>query len=338
MTARPGRRRLGGMSVETQSIVVTLLGGLLISITISGRFTSYVRPGFKWLLLTSGAILVIVGIISLVLAVRAEMKAGRRKAEAPAAVGAGGAEDGAGPAPDHDRPDEHDAHDDEGPDAHGHDHSAAKAPWLILAPVLVLLLVAPPALGADAVARNAGSQGLAGYDVATVSGPTVSDGSAAGGGGTESKDGTGAPIGGYAYNDGSGSVTDSSGSRRTMHFPALDGTDPQMGIKEFVLRSLYDADNSVDGVPVTVVGFLAPAGEGYSGGYTIARMVISCCAADANPMQLHVDGDAPYPSNTWVQAVVTVVPNTAVMDNNYVPTVTVSSVQTIDQPDDPYEH
>jgi uncharacterized membrane protein YcgQ (UPF0703/DUF1980 family) len=36
--------------------------------------------------------------------------------------------------------------------------------------------------------------------------------------------------------------------------------------------------------------------------------------------------------------VVTVVPNTAVMDNNYVPTVTVSSVQTIDQPDDPYEH
>jgi uncharacterized membrane protein YcgQ (UPF0703/DUF1980 family) len=89
---------------------------------------------------------------------------------------------------------------------------------------------------------------------------------------------------------------------------------------------------------VTVVGFLAPAGEGYSGGYTIARMVISCCAADANPMQLHVDGDAPYPSNTWVQAVVTVVPNTAVMDNNYVPTVTVSSVQTIDQPDDPYEH
>jgi uncharacterized repeat protein (TIGR03943 family) len=123
-----------------------------------------------------------------------------------------------------------------------------------------------------------------------------------------------------------------------MHFPALEGTDPQLGIKEFVLRSLYDADNSVAGVPVTVVGFLAPAGDGDTDGYTIARIVISCCAADANPMRLHVVGDAPYPSNTWVQAVSTVVPNTATVDNGYVPTVTVSSLQTVDQPDDPYEH
>ena len=75
-------------------------------------------------------------------------------------------------------------------------------------------------------------------------------------------------------------------------------------------------------MPVTVTGFIAPAGDGYTDGYTIARMVISCCAADANPMQLHVDGDAPFPSNTWVEAVVTVVPNTATMDNGYVPTVT----------------
>ena len=122
-----------------------------------------------------------------------------------------------------------------------------------------------------------------------------------------------------------------------MHFPALEGTDPP-GIKEFVLRALYDADNSVQDMPVTVTGFIAPAGDGYTDGYTIARMVISCCAADANPMQLHVAGDAPFPSNTWVHAVVTVVPNTATMDNGYVPTVTVSSLQPVDQPDDPYEH
>lgn len=332
MTANSGagrdRRRFGGMGVETQSIIVTLLGGLLISITVSGRFTSYVRPGFKWLLLISGAILVVVGIVSLVLAVRSDLKAGRR-AKAAAGVGSTGVA-----AHDHDQPGPGHA----GADAHGHDHASSKAPWLILVPVLVLLLVAPPALGADAVARNAGSQGLAGYDVAAASNPVVSDGSAAGGGDTGSKDATGASIGGYAYNDGSGSVSDSSGGRRTMHFPALDGTDPQLGIKEFVLRSLYDANNSVAGVPVTVVGFIAPAGDGYTDGYTIARMVISCCAADANPMQLHVAGDAPYPSNTWVQAVSTVVPNTATVDNGYVPTVTVSSLQTVDQPDDPYEH
>ena len=145
--------------------------------------------------------------------------------------------------------------------------------------------------------------------------------------------------GGYAFNDGSGSVYDSSGGRRTMHFDPLSGTDPQLTMKEFVLRSLYDADRSLDsGTPVTVTGFIAPAGDGFDSGYTIARMAISCCAADANPLQLHVDGTMPMPSNTWVQAVVVNVPNTGTLDNGYVPTVTVNSIQPIDQPDDPYEH
>lgn len=305
------------MGVQTQSILVTLLGGLLISITISGRFTSYVRPGFKWLLLISGAILVIVGVVSLVLAVRVELKAGRQ-----AKVAAGGGADDL---------DDHPAADHDGADAHGHDHASSKAPWLILAPVLVLLLVAPPALGADAVARNAGSQGLVGYDVAASGAPAPNTD-------TGGKDGTGGAAGGYKFNDGSGSVYDSSGGRRTMTFPAIVGTNPQIGLKEFVLRSLYDADNSLDGTPVTVVGFIAPPGQGFSGGYSIARMAISCCAADANPLQLHVDGDPPYPSDTWVRAVVTNVPNSGTQGNYYVPTVTVGSMESIDQPDDPYEH
>jgi uncharacterized repeat protein (TIGR03943 family) len=318
-----------GMNKETQSIVVALLGGLLLSITLSGRFTSYVRPGFKPLLLIGGGILVIVGVASLILAIRADLTAERsRKAAAP--VGGPASGPGVGPEdqPPEDEPPAHEVlADDVLADAlgHDHDHTASKAPWLILLPVLVLLLVAPPALGADAVARNASSQGLAGYDVVAQE-PAGS------------KDGAGGSAGGYKFNDGSGSATDSKGSRRTMHFPALEGTDPAMTIKEFVLRALYDADNSVQDTPVTVTGFIAPAGEGYTGGYTIARMVISCCAADANPMQLHIAGDAPLPSNTWVKAVVTVVPDTANLDNGYVPTVTLTSMTTTDQPDDPYEH
>ena len=297
----------GGMNGETQSIVVALLGGLLLSITLSGRFTSYVRPGFAPLLLVGGGILVVVGVLSLVLAIRADMAAERARR-----VGAQLGEWSAGA-------------DGSSPDGHGHDHAASKAPWLILLPVLVLLLVAPPALGADAVARNASSQGLAGYDVVEQA-PAGA------------KDGTGSGTGGEKSNDGSGSATDSTASRRTMHFPTLDGANPAITIKDLVLRALYDADNSVQGKAVTVTGFIAPGGDGYSGGYTIARMVISCCAADANPMQLHVAGEAPLPSNTWVNAVVTVVPNTATMDNGYVPTVTLTSMTTTGQPDDPYEH
>ena len=67
------------MNKETQSIVVTLLGGLLVSITLSGRFTSYVRPGFAPLLLIGGGILVVVGVLSLILAIRADVKADRAR-------------------------------------------------------------------------------------------------------------------------------------------------------------------------------------------------------------------------------------------------------------------
>ena len=55
-------------------------------------------------------------------------------------------------------------------------------------------------------------------------------------------------------------------------------------------------------------------------------------------MQLHVEGDPPFPVNTWVDAVVTVVPDTATMDNGYVPVVTMTSMTSVPQPDDPYEH
>ena len=75
------------MNKETQSIVVALLGGLLLSITLSGRFTSYVRPGFAPLLLIGGGILVVVGVLSLILAILADVKADRaRKLAASAAV------------------------------------------------------------------------------------------------------------------------------------------------------------------------------------------------------------------------------------------------------------
>ena len=51
-----------------------------------------------------------------------------------------------------------------GPPAH--EHGPGHAPWLLLAPVLVIALVAPPALGADAVSRaGAGNAAVRASDV-----------------------------------------------------------------------------------------------------------------------------------------------------------------------------
>lgn len=301
------------MNKETQSILVGLLGGLLVSITASGRFTNYVKPGFGPLLMAAGIALLIVGVISLIQAIRSEVR--EHKAIELAKIG-----EPAGAGADVQVA----QHADDDVDAHGHQHDGSRAPWLILVPVLVLLLIAPAALGADAVARSGGSQALAGLDAAAP----VSTGDGVTG------------DGGYKPNDGSGRSSGTSASgRRTMPFNALPGgRDPQITLKDFILRALYDGDNSVSRNPVTVTGFIAGPGEGQSGGYTIARMIISCCAADANAMRVHVDGAAPFPANTWVTAVVSAKEGTGTMANDYVPTADVQSIQKAAQPSDPYEH
>ncbi len=289
---------------------MALLGGLLISITVSGRFTSYVKPGFAPLLLIAGAVLIVVGIASIVLGVRDDLRADRD----------GGVDLDGHP---HAR---HATHDE----AHGHSHDRSRAPWLILAPVLVLLLLAPPALGADAVGRNAGSQALAG--LSGVAAPSGAGADVAAGGSAQ----------GYAPNDGSGHAIGTKAfakKRPTMAFPALpSGKDPVLTVKDFVMRALYDGNNSVSDNDITVVGFIAPAGDGYPDGYSLARMTISCCAADASPMRIHLTGTATYPVNTWVSAVVSAETGTAGADNDYVPTADVTSMSPIAQPSDPYEH
>jgi len=299
---------------------MALLGGLLISITISGRFTSYVRPGFGPLLLIAGCILMLVGILSIVLGIRADRRTDLSLVSL--SVGAGGVEDRS--LHQHDSGDhQHDAH-------HGHSHDRSKAPWLILAPILVLLLLAPPALGADAVSRNAGSQALAG--LGGVAAPTGA-GADVGAGGTP---------GGYAPNDGSGHGVGTKAfakQRPTMTFPALgSGDNPAMTLKEFVLRALYDGDASASNNNIRVIGFIAAAGDGYSDGYSLARLTISCCAADASPMRVHITGPAKYPVDTWVSAVISAQTGTAEMANDYVPTVDLTSITQVSQPSDPYEH
>jgi uncharacterized repeat protein (TIGR03943 family) len=280
------------MNREAQSIVVMLFGGLLVGITVSGRYTSYVKPGFGPLLMTGGIILLLIGLLSLAQTIVTEVRRAKREAT--------------GGALEHDEV-----------DAHGHSHQKSRAPWLMLAPVLLLMVVAPSALGADAVSRNAGSQAIAGLDVAPAA-ATVYDG--------------------YAPNDGSGRAEDSTG-RRTMQFdPLPGGADPVITLKDFVLRSLYEAKPLITRTPVTLVGLVAPAGKGFTSGYTLARLTISCCAADANPIQIHVDGPPPFPANTWVAVVGKSVDGSGSSANDFVPTAVVSSVKQVAQPSDPYEH
>lgn len=166
----------------------------------------------------------------------------------------------------------------------GHDH-AGHVPWMLLLPVLVIALVTPPALGADAVTRS-GSRN------AVVQSSDV--------------------------------------------FPALPpGEAPALPVAEFVQRAARDTTGTLDGRAVTLTGFAVRRGAAVD----LARLTISCCAADARASRVRLIGDLePVPPDTWMRVSGTVQPGSATAATGYVPALTVGTVEIVPAPPDPYEY
>jgi len=121
-------------------------------------------------------------------------------------------------------------------------------------------------------------------------------------------------------------------------FPPLPPADVvPMGINEFANRAAWDkAGRSVDGRKIQLLGFIVKSG----GDTFVARLSIGCCAADAYPAKVKLDGPnlSGLANDTWVSTVVVVHPGSADKDTDYVPSATVESLNPVPQPEDPYEH
>ena len=74
-----------------------------------------------------------------------------------------------------------------------------------------------------------------------------------------------------------------------------------MRMTDFIERAVFDEHASLDGFPVVLEGFVTHDGA-IGDGFRLTRFRISCCAADALPMQLaiHASGDVP-PEDLWVR-------------------------------------
>lgn len=125
-------------------------------------------------------------------------------------------------------------------------------------------------------------------------------------------------------------------------FPPLPAGDPvTVALTDYAARSMWDSGASLQGRTVELVGFVTPAaGElGADGGYYVTRLVMSCCAADASPIRVYVDGDAgTFAADQWIAVVGTFGTPVEDPEAGYrVPVVKASSVDHTDQPAVPYE-
>ncbi|WP_428964032.1 TIGR03943 family putative permease subunit [Micromonospora fluostatini] len=86
-------------------------------------------------------------------------------------------------------------------------------------------------------------------------------------------------------------------------YPALPDEDPaRITVLDYASRALFDAGASLGDRRVHLTGFIATGPDKRP---ILARMVLSCCAADGRPVKLGLTGQAPVglPDDTWVEVV-----------------------------------
>jgi uncharacterized repeat protein (TIGR03943 family) len=125
-------------------------------------------------------------------------------------------------------------------------------------------------------------------------------------------------------------------SKSANGFAALpEGAVIPLTLGEFVTRTAWDDSGSLDHRVVKLTGFVVRKNDSTY----VARLAISCCAADASPIKVRMTGagfDA-MPTDQWVEVTGKVVPKSATKETAYVPTFTVSEIAPIATPVDTYE-
>ncbi|WP_406045885.1 TIGR03943 family protein [Micromonospora sp. NBC_00898] len=125
---------------------------------------------------------------------------------------------------------------------------------------------------------------------------------------------------------------------RDVAYPPLPPGDPaDLTLLEYGYRAVYDQGRTLQDRRIQLTGFLAPGPDGKP---MLARIVLSCCAADGVPIKLGLRGEVPgVPANTWVRATGRWIPHTAKdpVNDADVPYFQVETWQKITAPAEPYE-
>ncbi|BBY59046.1 TIGR03943 family putative permease subunit [Mycolicibacterium sarraceniae] len=121
-------------------------------------------------------------------------------------------------------------------------------------------------------------------------------------------------------------------------FPPLPpGAAPAVSLPEILMRVAVGKVGGLDGRKITTTGFIMRDGDQVY----LAKIVIICCAADAQLARLHLSGPAmssatAYAENTWLRLEGTVPAGQTYSGTSSIPTLEVSSITRIDPPANTY--
>ncbi|NMO53927.1 TIGR03943 family protein [Actinoplanes sp. TBRC 11911] len=120
--------------------------------------------------------------------------------------------------------------------------------------------------------------------------------------------------------------------------PLPPGNPAPVKLLDYSARAIYDSGRSLTGRTVRLDGFVTPGPGGHP---VLARIVLTCCAADGRPVKVGLDGKAPtgLPTGTWIQAdgVYSTRTGNDPINKAKIPYLTVTAWQEIPTPQDPYD-
>ncbi|MDT5117110.1 MAG: hypothetical protein QOE30_2849 [Mycobacterium sp.] len=135
-----------------------------------------------------------------------------------------------------------------------------------------------------------------------------------------------------------GSVTNVSNDVLRQAFPPLPpGRAPEVLLPDVVMRAANDTTGSLTNRLISVTGFILNE----PGGVDLARIVIICCAADAQLARIHLrdhDGASSlhFPDNTWLRVEGVATPAERQPHTPPIPTLRAVSVTPVATPANPY--
>lgn len=121
--------------------------------------------------------------------------------------------------------------------------------------------------------------------------------------------------------------------------PLPPGPAPEVSLPEVLMREAHDTTGSLTNRSITVTGFVLNESQGVD----LGRIVIICCAADAQLARIHLRGPAAgaasgLPDNTWLRVQGQVIPAPRQPNSPEIPTLQATEVTRIDAPPNPYAY